>query len=82
MAEADRVVREKVRSLVLAKDQAGFEAFLAEMLGRVGAGLLLPEAASKIINDLNVILTEEVLAAPHDVHTWWMGECNCDGHLN
>ena len=28
-------------------------------------------------------LTRAVLASlDHDTQTWWMGECNCDGHQN
>jgi hypothetical protein len=31
---------------------------------------------------LDVILAEEVAAAPHEVQEFWLGECNCDGHQN
>ena len=33
------------------------------------------------VDALNAFLAA-VHSASHEVQTWWLGECNCDGHLN
>jgi hypothetical protein len=77
MAEADDAVRAKVRGFVLERDQGGMDSFIMEMAARA-----FHLADARIVGDLATIFEEEVRSAPHDVQEWWMGECNCDGHLN
>jgi len=51
-------------------DQEAFESLLV--------GLIPVTKHEEIAEYASELLAEQ----DHDVQMWWLGECNCDGHLN
>lgn len=45
-------------------------------------GLMAHAGLTGLGPDIEPWFRELIESAPHEVHEFWMGECNCDGHLN
>lgn len=71
MADWRTSARPRLEQALKARDMAGHSRILIDLVMLTGD------------SDAVEALTREVLAGlDHDTQTWWMGECNCDGHLN
>lgn len=62
--------RPQLERALRAKDQDGFTFMLVLLAGSIPT------------QELNDFATELLAEQDHDIQTWWMGECNCDGHQN
>lgn len=67
---------DQVRALVIEKLDA---CDMEDLNHWMFAGILLGEFGEASVTD---IMTEEIPRRSHAVQLYWLGECNCAGHLN
>lgn len=57
-------------------------AVLAQLDQRFGEQGMISLAARVGAQETERIYTEALEDSPHEVQVFWLGECNCDGHMN
>lgn len=67
---------EQGRQLIRAALETCEQKVLEHLLFHIGATNTFTE------EDVDRTLRQELAVASHQVQTYWLGECNCDGHLN
>lgn len=71
MADWRTNARPRLGQALQARDMAGHTRILIDLVMLTGDSEAVEALAREVLDSLD-----------HDTQTWWMGECNCDGHQN
>lgn len=72
MSEAERALRERIRIALDSREQAQLD----------GLSLELGLSREHPLAWVGQLMRDEFDKSSHEVQQYWLGECNCTGHLN